>query len=471
MSPAARPVTVGVDVGTTSVKALAVDEEGTVVARSRVAHSVVAPEPDILRHDAGRAWRSGPRRAFAKVTEQLEDGPHRLAGVAVASMVPSLTAVNRKGVPQLPGLLYGDREGRVKSAAAPDASLLPGTMPDAEGFLAWAASSVPDARGYWPCQAVATYALSGTPAIDTGVTASLGALHTRGRWNADLLATLGVKESQLPVVVNMGQAAGTLPGSDAVITGGTIDALCDQIVAGATEPGDVLVIFGATLIVWAVCDEWLVAPGLISYPHTTPDRFLIGGPSNAGALFVDWARRLLRGTPKPGPERERLAARLGDPGRVPVWLPYVRGERTPFEDHSLRSNLYGLDIGSSAESLERAAYEASGFVVRRMLDRCGVKATRIVASGGGSRVTAWMAAVADATNLPVDAVAVPEGAALGAAYFARMAAGLETSLDDSHRWAGVGRRVEPDPKWVRAAQSRYEKFSELGTGAPAPGPA
>ena len=152
--------------------------------------------------------------------------------------------------------------------------------------------------------------------------------------------------------------------------------------------------------------------GLISYPSTTPERFLVGGPSNAGALFVDWARHLLRGTPRPGPQREQLEPRLGQPDRVPVWLPYVRGERTPFEDHTLRSNIYGLDIGSGAEALERAAYEASGFVVRRMVERSGVKPTRIVASGGGSRVTAWMAAVADATNLPVDTVAVPEGAAL-----------------------------------------------------------
>ncbi|HWF15854.1 MAG TPA: FGGY-family carbohydrate kinase [Acidimicrobiales bacterium] len=465
MSPSARPVTVGVDVGTTSVKALAVDDEGVVVARSRVAHSVMCPEPDILRHDAKRAWRAGPRRAFEQVTAQLHDGSHRLAGVAVASMVPSLTAVNRQGVPQLPGLLYGDREGRITSTAAADTVLLPGAMPDAEGFLGWAATSAPDARGYWPCQAVATYALSGLPAVDTGVTASLGALHSRGRWNADILTSLGVREDQMPMVVPMGTAAGTLPESDTVITGGTIDALCDQIVAGASHAGDVLVIFGATLIVWAVCDEWLVAPGLISYPHTTADRFLIGGPSNAGALFVDWARRLLRGTPQPGPDRERLDARLGEPGRVPVWLPYVRGERTPFEDHTLRSNLYGLDIGSNGEALERAAYEASGFVVRRMLERSGVKATRIVASGGGSRVTAWMAAVADATNLPVDAVAVPEGAALGAAYFARLAAGLETSLEDSSRWSAVGRRIEPDPVWARAADARYEKFSEVGTGA------
>ena len=147
----------------------------------------------------------------------------------------------------------------------------------------------------------------------------------------------------------------------------------------------------------------------------------------------------------PGPEREQLEPRLGRPDRVPVWLPYVRGERTPFEDHTLRSNIYGLDIGSGAEALERAAYEASGFVVRRMLERAGVKPTRIVASGGGSRVTAWMAAVADATDLPVDTVAVPEGAALGAAYFARLAAGLESSLDDSTRWSAVGRTHRTGP--------------------------
>jgi xylulokinase len=463
-----RLVTVGVDVGTTSVKALAVDEDGQVVARSRVPHAVVAPEPDILRHDAKRAWRAGPRKAFDQVTASLGTRAMDLAGVAVASMVPSLTAVNRRGVPVLPGLLYGDREGRPVADRVEDAVQMPGSMPDAEGFLRWASAAVPDARGFWPCQAVAGYALAGVPAVDTGVTASLGSLYVNGAWNADLLAALGVKESQMPTVVPMGHAAGTLPGSDAVVCGGTIDALCDQVVAGATDPGDVLVIFGATLIVWAVCEEWVVAPGLISYPHTTRDRFLIGGPSNAGALFVDWARRLLRGAPPPGAERERLLPRLGDPTRVPLWLPYVRGERTPFEDYSLRSNLYGLDIGTGAEALERAAYEASGFVVRRILDLAGVKATRIVASGGGSQVTAWMAAVADATNLPVEAVAVPEGAALGAAFFARMAAGLATSLDESVRWSAVGRRIEPDPVWVRAAATRYERFRELGTGI-APG--
>jgi xylulokinase len=457
-------VTVGVDIGTTSVKALAVDEDGQVLAQGRVPHKVLAPEPDILRHDARQAWRAGPKKAYAQVAEQLaQSGNGDIAGVAVASMVPSLTAVNRSGVPTLPGLLYGDIEGRRPVADGSDGPTV--TMLDAEGFMRWAVASAPEAHGYWPCQGVATYALSGVPAIDSAVTASMGALHSWGKWDEALLDSIGVAPSQLPTVVPMCEAAGTLPGTSTVFTGGSIDALCDQIVAGAIHVGDVMAIFGATLIAWAVTEQWLEVPGLISYPHTTPERFMIGGPSNAGALFVDWARNLLRGAPRPGPDREKLEARLGQPDRVPVWLPYLRGERTPFEDHTLRANLYGLDIGSGAEAIERAAFEASGFVIRRLLEMSGVTSTRIVASGGGSRVTAWMAAVADATNLPVETVAVPDGAARGAAYFARMAAGLETSLDDSSRWAAIGRRIEPDPVWVRAADRRYQRFVELGTGA------
>jgi xylulokinase len=465
VSTGRQPLTVGVDIGTTSVKALAVDEHGNVVARSRVPHKVLAPEPDVLRHDAKQAWASGPVKAFADIVDQVAaSGQGDIAGVAVASMVPSMTAVNRRGVPVLPGLLYGDVEGRPLDGE-PVGEQPIGAMPDAEGFMRWAARTAPSGSGLWPCQAVATHALSGLPAVDTGVSASMGMLHTMGRWNLPLLESMGVAESQLPTVVPMCEAAGTLPGTDTVFTGGSIDALCDQVVAGAHRVGDVLVIFGATLIVWVITDDWLIVPGLISYPHTTPDRFMIGGPSNAGALFVDWARMLLRGAPKPGPDREKLAPRLGHPDRVPVWLPYIRGERTPFEDHTLRSNLYGLDIGSDAVSLERAAFEASGFVIRRLLDMAGVPAIRIVASGGGSRVTAWMSAVADATNLPVETVNVPDGAARGAAYFARMAAGLESSLDDSARWAGIDRRIDPDPAWTAPTARRYQRFSDLGTGA------
>jgi len=457
------PVTVGVDIGTTSVKALAVDGDGRVVATARVPHRIYTPSADMLEHDARRAWHTGPRKAYSAVTANLSVP---VAGVSVAAMVPSLTAVDRRGVPVIPGLLYGDVRGRpADDAGTGDIPAFSGAMPDAEGFLRWAVGEAPDAAGYWPCQAVATHALSGVPAVDSAMVASLGGLHAWGTWNTALLDKLGVDPGRLPVVVPMCEAGGTLPGTDTVFTGGTIDALCDQVVAGATEPGDVLAIFGATLVIWVVTDRWVEVPDLISVPHTVPGRFLMGGPSNAGALFVDWARRLLRGVPLPGPTGRRAPElRTGDPDRVPVWLPYLRGERTPFNNPMLRASVHGLDITQGPSAIGRAAYEASGFVIRRMLERAGVEGRRVVASGGGTKVEAWMAGVADATGLPVDTVAVAGGAAFGAAFFARMGAGLESSLDDSARWARVGRRIDPDPAWVRAADRRYRRFAELGPG-------
>jgi xylulokinase len=148
-----------------------------------------------------------------------------------------------------------------------------------------------------------------------------------------------------------------------------------------------------------------------------------------------------------------------------VWTPYLRGERAPFHDTSLRAGIHGLDITHDAAAIERAAFEASGFVVRHMLDRAGIKGRRIVASGGGTRVGPWMQAMADATGLPVDVVAVHEGAALGAAFMARLAAGLEDALEGASRWAKVGRRIEPDERWRVAAADRYERFIALSPDA------
>ena len=121
--------------------------------------------------------------------------------------------------------------------------------------------------------------------------------------------------------------------------------------------------------------------------------------------------------------------------------------------------------GSSPAAVRRAAVEASGFVVRHHLDLAGVSPDRIVATGGGVRDERWVAAVADATGLPVDVVAVPEGGALGAAYLARVAAGLEPSAADAGRWARTAHRVEPDPRWAEPVGERYERFRALTASA------
>jgi len=458
--PAGAGCTIGVDVGTTSVKAVAVDAEGTVVARTRVAHAVGTPAADLLEHDVVRAWRRGPRRAFAEVSAAL-DGPP--AGVVVTSMVPSITAIDRRGRPTLPGLLYGDSR-----AAERPGEGRPGPTGEAgqgRRMLAWAVGERPEAKAYWNCQAMATHALTGVPAVDQATATSFGGLYEGGHWDKEALHDMGVDEGQLPVVGGMGQGLGTVPDSSTVFAGGSIDAFCEQIVAGANQPGDVLVIFGATLIVWVVAEEWRDVPGLTTLPNIMAGQVMIGGPSNAGALFADWARALTGGPArrKAGPYQPDApeTLRTGSPTQVPVWLPYLRGERTPFHDPGLRSSLHGLDIAQGPGAVLRAAHEASGFVVRRIIELAGFGTRRIVATGGGSRSVPWMQAVADATGLPVDTVAVSEGAALGAAFLARMAAGLATTFDAADAWSKVGRRIEPDPAWAAAAALRFERFESL----------
>jgi xylulokinase len=173
---------------------------------------------------------------------------------------------------------------------------------------------------------------------------------------------------------------------------------------------------------------------------------------------VNWALHALGATEATGP--------VEHVERVPVWAPYPRGERVPLHDPTRRASLHDLDLTHDGAAIRRSVFEASGFVTRRFVEAVagahGVTPRRIVATGGGTRVDEWVRALADCTGLPVQCVAVPEGAALGSAYLARLAAGLEQAMmTDARRWARAGRTVDPDPRWGDALDARYDRFLAL----------
>jgi xylulokinase len=146
---------------------------------------------------------------------------------------------------------------------------------------------------------------------------------------------------------------------------------------------------------------------------------------------------------------------------VPIWTPYLRGERTPYHDPDRRAGLHELNLSHGPAAIQRAAYEASGFVIRHHLDLAAAAPRRIVVTGGGTRVHEWMQAIADVVGLPVQVAATPDGAARGAAFLARMAAGLETDYRQAAAWAANGRVVDPDPLWVQPTNDRYQRFRQL----------
>ena len=164
---------------------------------------------------------------------------------------------------------------------------------EAAEFLRWTAREAPDAAGYWPAPAVANHALAGEAVIDFATAFTTLPLFDGTGWNAAECADCGASVDRMPRVETSG--CGRRPGAQQRrrAGGGAIDAICEQMVAGADRDGDVLVLCGTTLIVWATIPEAREVPGLWTIPHTAAGKSQIGGASNAGGLFLNWVDRLV----------------------------------------------------------------------------------------------------------------------------------------------------------------------------------
>ncbi|HTT92394.1 MAG TPA: FGGY-family carbohydrate kinase [Acidimicrobiales bacterium] len=444
-------LTAGVDIGTTSVKAVVADEDGNVVGRAKLASDLVIGPGGRFEHDAVKTWWDSPRAVLHQV---LSRNPAQ--AVSVSAMMPSVAAVDGSGRPLGKGLLYGDNRGRQQGSGDPTAS------EEMAHLSGWVARNAPGAAGYWPAQAVANASLGGEGVTDLASAFASGPLFNGSEWDAGACAAAGLLPSQLPRVAVFGEAVGQV-GPEALGTqaqdgelmlgAGSVDGLCEQLVAGTVNDGDVLISLGSTLVVWLTVPGWPAEPpNLWRVPHIAAGKAMVGGASNAGGIWADWVDRVVR-----------PADAAGAPEEVPLWWPWAKGERVPWHDRSLRIGLAEADLSHGPAALRRAAFEASGFVIRQIVDAAsttGTGAKRFVATGGGTRNQAWLQAIADVLGQPVEPMAVPETAALGGAFLARMALGRESSMDGAVRWARCSAPVEPVRDWTAAADERYQRWRQ-----------
>ena len=338
------------------------------------------PFAGAFEHDVDEAWRAGVRRRAGAggAAAARRRGGERGGDGAVARR-----GRRRRRAPPDRGCSTATCAARATARDADPA----GRQRRAAGVpRAGCAADCPDAAGFWPAQAVANHALCGRGAIDSTTAMTAHPLFDFVGWDAALAAAAGASPAQLPDVVRgaepVGAVDGGLPAAGALVGGGTIDALAEQLVAGRRRRrrrarhlrhhadhvgGGRRVGRGARAL-----DDPAHGAG-----HVAGRRAV----SNAGGLFLDWVRRLARRPDRGGRRRRR-------PGDVPVWLPYVRGERTPLHRPDLRASLHGL-------SLHHGPATCCGPPTRRPASSCATTSTsapapgsrrrRIVATGGGTR--------------------------------------------------------------------------------------
>ena len=423
MSP---PCFVGVDLGTSGCRALAIDAAGRELAHA------AEPLPDGRRTAAGiseqepAAWWQATRTVLQRLVGTL--GEHRPAAIAVDGTSASLLLVDSEGTPVIPALMYDDQRAleqarRLRALLPAEAAVQGATSSLAKLLWLNAAGKLrPGLRALHQAEWI-TARLSGRFDLgDENNCLKLGYDAVHRRW-PEWLSSLSLPEGVLPRVVPAGtrlsglcaQAAGEtgLPASCQVVAG-TTDSTAAALASGVRNPGDAVTSLGSTLVTKILLERPLFDAGYGVYSHRIFGHWLAGGASNSGGRVL---RQFFSDE-----ELARLSRRIR-PGRR-LCLDYyplpARGERFPFDDPGLEPRmtpvprdrvrfLQGLLEGMAR--IEKLAYSR--------LETLGAPWPRqVLSSGGGAKNQAWQAIRQRVLKVPVSPARHPE-AAYGAAQVAR----------------------------------------------------
>ena len=467
----------GIDIGTSSTKAVLATVRGKVLATVTRPHKTAMPRPGWAEHDADAVWWADVRDAARALLARAGAGT-RLGGVCVSGIGPCLLVADADGTPLRPAILYGiDTRASAEideltARLGADAILSLGGSPltsQAVGpKLLWLSRHEPAtwaaSRRMFMASSYAVWRLTGEYVLDHHCASQCDPMYAlaSGEWAKGWAAELA-GPIELPPLRWPGQVAGHVTPRAAAETGipagtpvavGTIDAWSEAVSAGVRDPGEYLVMFGTTMFFIAVNERPLADRRLWSTAGAFPATWtLAGGMATSGAL-VSWASELTQ----VGYRRLMAEAAAVPPGADGLLiLPYFAGERTPLFDAAARGTIFGLTVRHERAHLFRAFLEATAFGARHNLDAmadAGARLERGVAVGGGVTSRVWPQVVADVTGRELVLPAVTVGAAYGDAFLAGVAAGL-TGPDA--RWARATTVITPDP----AAADRYERLYAL----------
>jgi xylulokinase len=464
----AGPFLVGVDVGTTSVKAGLFDANGVLLAQRSSLITTQRPGPGLVEQ-APEDWMSATLAGLANV---LDGVPlDAVEGIGLCSQVNTHVFVDANGRALAPAIIWQD--GR----CAEQAAMLDRLVPEQARLKWWGAplpidSSHTLSRMAWMAQAhpeiwrrtrwvmapkdYCLLALTGEACADP--LSSFGVVDSSLRYIDELVGLMPGSAERLPPLLGPTAVAGRirpgLPGAGRSIATATMDAWAGMLGAGAVRQGDAGYLSGTSEIVGIVSRRRAPTPGVIAFPNCEGIT-LHAGPTQSGGASVAWLGELLG---RSAEELSALAANSAIVRATPTFLPHLQGERAPLWDIAARASFAGLDASMGAGELSRSVLEGVAYSVRLLLEALerssGVSATRLRHAGGGAHSAVWCQIRADVLDRPIDRVESLDSGAVGAAIFAGTAVGVFASLEEaSDRMVRLERTFQPN----RALKGHYDE--------------
>lgn len=479
----------GLDIGTSGIKAILVAATGEVRAASTTALTLSTPQPGWAEQDP-EAWWAATIASVRGVLAQSPDA--HVAAVGISGQMHSSVFLDRSGAVIRPALLWCD--GRTTAECVEITRRAGGEErlrdwvrnPALEGFtlpkVLWLREHEPEAY-----RRLATVLLAKdfirfrlTRVLATEPSDASGTLMfdpARLRWSDEILEATGVPRALLPDVGGSADVLGRVSAEAAGLTGlpdgtpvvgGGADNACGAAGVGVITPGEAVASWGTSGTVLAPTAQPLVDPGLRAHTfcHVVPNVwYLMGVVLSAGGAFA-WYReqfaRELAGTAGAAAALDREAATVPRGAEGVTFLPYLQGERTPHRDAAARGAFLGLSLAHTRAHLTRAVLEGICFALRdslSILQELGLSPGRLLLTGGGARSPFIRRLQADVYGLPVSTVNREEGPAYGAALLA--AVGVRTFPDLAAATRATLTRApseHPDSQGHLEYQAPYERF-------------
>ena len=449
----------GLDMGTTAIKAVAYDAElGRAVYVASRPTPVLQPTPGQSEHDPEALWQT----VLACLREVAAAGAGQsVAGLAVSSFAEAGLPLDAAGRPLHPIIAWYDRRTEPQAArweAEWPASALHAItgqrVSPSFGVTKWLwiREHAPEAAArmavWLSVPDYILWRLTGQQATDYTIASRTLLFDQRARaWSAELLEFAGLQAHQLPPPLPSGTPVGALTAEAAAASGlpagmpcvlGGHDHLCAALAAGAYEPGIVIDSSGTAQALLAIVPEFHTGPrlaegGFACYAHVAPGCYVLKAGLKAAGGAVEWLARQLAGPSVPSadlPYAELEAAAERGVGRRagPLWLPHLIGSGTPEGDRYSQGALIGVRIEHDRGDLFRGLLEGLACWLRHNLAEMealtGQPAAQVVLLGGTTRLRLLAQLKADLLNLPVVIPALAESSATGAALLAGLGVGV-----------------------------------------------